>query len=58
MIRAVREDDSDQGELNFGQSAGLIDSIEPCGDVVRGISAEAEALLLGTADRLVTPGRQ
>ncbi|HKA49675.1 MAG TPA: nitronate monooxygenase [Candidatus Dormibacteraeota bacterium] len=57
MIRAMREDDSDQGELNFGQSAGLIDSIQPCGDVVRRISAEAEAMLLGAADRFVTPSR-
>jgi len=52
MSRAMREDDSEQGELNFGQSAGLIDSIEPCADVVRRISAEAEALLLSAADRV------
>ena len=55
MVRALREDDSDHGELNFGQSAGLIDSIEPSADVVRRISAEAEALVLGVAGRLVRP---
>jgi len=55
MLRALREDDADQGELNFGQSAGLVDSIEPCAEVVLRISAEAEALVLGAADRLVMP---
>jgi len=45
IARAAREDDADRGELNFGQSAGLIDGIESCADVVRGLSAEAEEVL-------------
>jgi NAD(P)H-dependent flavin oxidoreductase YrpB (nitropropane dioxygenase family) len=52
IARARREDDAEHGELNFGQSAGLIDGIESCGDVVRGLSEEAEALL-GQADRFL-----
>jgi NAD(P)H-dependent flavin oxidoreductase YrpB (nitropropane dioxygenase family) len=45
IARAAREDDAERGELNFGQSAGLIDGIDSCGDVVRGLTAEAEELL-------------
>jgi NAD(P)H-dependent flavin oxidoreductase YrpB (nitropropane dioxygenase family) len=45
IARAAREDDAERGELNFGQSAGLIDRIEPCAEVVRSVTAEAEALL-------------
>ena len=56
MAQAIREDDADQGELNFGQSAGLIDSIEPCAQVVRRISAEAEELLTGAGSRYLKPG--
>ncbi len=52
MARARAEDDADNGELNFGQSAGLIDGIESCADVVRGLSAEAERLLGQAAQRL------
>ena len=45
IARAAREDDAERGELNFGQSAGLIDGIEPCADVVRRVTEEAEAAL-------------
>jgi NAD(P)H-dependent flavin oxidoreductase YrpB (nitropropane dioxygenase family) len=45
IARAAREDDAERGELNFGQSAGLIDGIDSCGDVVRGLTAEAEEVL-------------
>ncbi len=51
MAQAVRDDDAERGELNFGQSAGLINAIEPCGDVVRRISSEAADLLGSIAQR-------
>ena len=31
--------------LWLGQSAGLVDSVEPAGDIVRAIVAEAERIL-------------
>jgi NAD(P)H-dependent flavin oxidoreductase YrpB (nitropropane dioxygenase family) len=52
IARAAREDDAERGELNFGQSAGLIDAIESCADVVRGLVAEAEEVLR-EADRFL-----
>jgi len=45
MRQAVQEDDAENGELNFGQAAGLIGEIAPAGDLVRQVSAEAERLL-------------
>ena len=45
IARARREDDAECGELNFGQSAGLIDGIDSCADVVHGLTAEAEEVL-------------
>jgi NAD(P)H-dependent flavin oxidoreductase YrpB (nitropropane dioxygenase family) len=45
IARAAREDDADNGEVNFGQSAGLIDGIDSCAEVVRGMSTEAEEVL-------------
>ncbi|HSR24443.1 MAG TPA: nitronate monooxygenase [Candidatus Eisenbacteria bacterium] len=45
IARAAREDDADRGELNFGQSAGLIDAIDSCADVVHGLTSEAEEVL-------------
>jgi NAD(P)H-dependent flavin oxidoreductase YrpB (nitropropane dioxygenase family) len=42
---AFEAGDAENGELNFGQSAGLIGEIKPAADVVRDISAEAERLL-------------
>src|SRR2546423_12157365 len=41
IARAAREDDAERGELNFGQAAGLVDAIDSCADVVRGLTAEA-----------------
>ena len=52
IARAAREDDADRGELNFGQAAGLIDAIESCADVVRGLTSEAEEVLR-EADRFL-----
>jgi NAD(P)H-dependent flavin oxidoreductase YrpB (nitropropane dioxygenase family) len=45
IARAAREDDAERGELNFGQAAGLVDGIDSCADVVRGLAAEAEEVL-------------
>jgi len=45
IARARQEDDAERGELNFGQAAGLIDGIDSCADVVRGLTAEAEEVL-------------
>jgi NAD(P)H-dependent flavin oxidoreductase YrpB (nitropropane dioxygenase family) len=53
IARAAREDDAEQGELNFGQSAGLVDSIKPAGAVVADIVAEAEAALRDVPARVL-----
>jgi NAD(P)H-dependent flavin oxidoreductase YrpB (nitropropane dioxygenase family) len=45
IARARREDDAEHGELSFGQSAGLIDGVDSCADVVHGLTAEAEEVL-------------
>ena len=45
MARARSEGDAANGELNFGQTAGLIDAIEPCAEVVRRVVAEATDIL-------------
>ena len=49
----MAEDDAENGELNFGQVAGLIDAIEPAAEIVRRVAAEAEQLLT-TRSGLVT----
>jgi NAD(P)H-dependent flavin oxidoreductase YrpB (nitropropane dioxygenase family) len=51
MARAAREDDASYGELNFGQAAGLIDSVESCSDLVPRLSQEAEDLLAAAVSR-------
>lgn len=53
IARAIRDDDAELGELNFGQSAGLIDAIEPCGEIVRRLAADAERLLAAARERYV-----
>src|SRR5207302_226864 len=45
MRQAVEDGDAENGELNFGQAAGLVDEIVPAGELVRRISGEAERLL-------------
>jgi NAD(P)H-dependent flavin oxidoreductase YrpB (nitropropane dioxygenase family) len=45
VLEAAEESDPDYGVMWIGQSAGLVDSILPAGDVVRGIVAEAEEIL-------------
>lgn len=57
MARAARDDDAERGELNFGQSAGLVDEIEPCAEIVRRLAAEAEQLLAAAPGRYVATPR-
>ena len=45
LQRAVAEGDAEEGALFMGQDAGLIDSIEPAGEIVRRIVADAEEIL-------------
>ncbi|MCC6177484.1 MAG: nitronate monooxygenase [Chloroflexi bacterium] len=45
LQRARQSEDVEESPLLFGQTAGLIDAIEPAGDLVRRIAAEAEAIL-------------
>jgi NAD(P)H-dependent flavin oxidoreductase YrpB (nitropropane dioxygenase family) len=50
QVAAFQEENADDGLMWMGQSAGLIESIEPAADVVREIVAEAEGVIasLGT----------
>ena len=45
LQRAVTEGDAEEGALFMGQDAGLIDSIEPAGEIVRRIVSEAQEIL-------------
>jgi NAD(P)H-dependent flavin oxidoreductase YrpB (nitropropane dioxygenase family) len=45
LIEAADESNADDGLMWFGQSAGLIDSVLPAGEVVRQIVEEAEEIL-------------
>jgi len=51
LARAAAAGDAEEGALFMGQDAGLIDAIEPAGDVVRRIVREADEILarLGTS---------
>lgn len=46
-VRGRVEGDVDMGVLAMGQSAGIIDSVQPAGDVVRKIVSQARAILSG-----------
>ena len=46
QVQAARAaGDADRGTLLLGEDAGLIDSIEPAGPLVKRLAAEAEAIL-------------
>jgi NAD(P)H-dependent flavin oxidoreductase YrpB (nitropropane dioxygenase family) len=45
MLEAAEESDPDHALIWIGQSAGLVDTILPAGEVVRQIAAEAEDIL-------------
>lgn len=49
IANARAADDAEHGELNFGQAAGLIHSVESCSDVVHRLVAEAEDRLSSQA---------
>jgi nitronate monooxygenase len=44
-VGAFQESGADDGLMWMGQSAGLVDSVEPAGDVVRRIVADAEEII-------------
>ena len=44
-VAAFQAANADDGLMWIGQSAGLVDSVEPAGDVVRRIVAEAEEII-------------
>ena len=45
LRHAAQAGDPDRGAVMIGQTAGLIDRVEPAGDLVRQISRDAEAIL-------------
>ena len=45
LLRAVAEGDAEEAALFMGQDAGLIDAVEPAGELVRKIVREAEEIL-------------
>jgi len=45
LREAARAGDPDRGAVMIGQTAGLIDRVEPAADLVRQISRDAEAVL-------------
>ncbi len=50
-VRGRLEGDTDMGVLPMGQGAGTISAVQPAGDVVRDIMAEAESVLERLAGR-------
>jgi NAD(P)H-dependent flavin oxidoreductase YrpB (nitropropane dioxygenase family) len=50
---AAKAGDPDRGAVMLGQTAGLIDRVEPAGDLVRQISRDAEAILRERLPRLL-----
>jgi NAD(P)H-dependent flavin oxidoreductase YrpB (nitropropane dioxygenase family) len=53
LRRAAQAGDPDRGAILIGQTAGLIDRVEPAADIVRQISEEAEAILRERLPRLL-----
>jgi len=47
LREAAKAGDPDRGAIMIGQTAGLIDRVEPAADLVRQISRDAEAIPLG-----------
>ncbi len=56
MLEMAEESDPGQGLIWIGQSAGLVDSILPAGEVVRQIVAEAEDILRSRLPALLSEG--
>ena len=53
LRQAAQAGDPDRGAVMIGQTAGLIDRIEPAADLVRQISRDAEAILRERLPRLL-----
>jgi len=53
LRRAAQDGDPDRGAVMIGQTAGLIDRVEPAGDLVRQISRDAENILRERLPRLL-----
>jgi nitronate monooxygenase len=53
LRQAPEAGDPDRGAIMLGQTAGLIDRVEPAAELVRQISREAEAILRERLPRLL-----
>src|SRR5215470_16879655 len=53
LAAAAKTGDPDHGAIMLGQTAGLIDRVEPAADLVRQISRDAEAILRERLPRLL-----
>jgi NAD(P)H-dependent flavin oxidoreductase YrpB (nitropropane dioxygenase family) len=53
LREAAKTGDPDRGAIMIGQTAGLIDRVEPAADLVRQISHDAEAILRERLPRLL-----
>ena len=53
LREAAKAGDPDRGAIMIGQTAGLIDRVEPAADLVREISRDAEAILRERLPRLL-----
>jgi NAD(P)H-dependent flavin oxidoreductase YrpB (nitropropane dioxygenase family) len=54
--RARVEGNTEDGSLGTGQVAGLIERVEPAGDVVRRVSEEAERIIDAMTELRLSPG--
>jgi NAD(P)H-dependent flavin oxidoreductase YrpB (nitropropane dioxygenase family) len=53
LREAASAGDPDRGAIMIGQTAGLIDRVEPAADLVRQISRDAETILRERLPRLL-----
>ena len=53
LAEAARSGDPDRGAIMLGQTAGLIDRVEPAADLVRQIASDAESILRDRLPRLL-----
>ncbi|HEY6103136.1 MAG TPA: nitronate monooxygenase, partial [bacterium] len=57
VIVADEAGDPDRAVLWFGQDAGLIDTVEPAGDVVESMVREAHEIIVNRLGQAVVPHR-
>jgi NAD(P)H-dependent flavin oxidoreductase YrpB (nitropropane dioxygenase family) len=55
-LEARRAGDIDNAPLGFGQDAGLIDSIKSAAEIIQAMGAQAEEIIRGRLQNLLTPG--